>query len=295
MTFYRAHAIEEHWLPSAFVSQNFKITVQHPLSRTDDTELIPVVYAADSDHFFGGYSSMANALQLSGEVPRFILVGIGYGNARAAALLRARDLYTHEVRAHFAAELEHYACSPLAGGVCSMREITQTTDANEFLEFISQELIPFIAARYPVNPSDNSFFGYSAAGGFGLRTLFSKPDTFRRYVLGSPATCYEGDTYAITLAETFRASGRDAAAKVFMSVGELEEFERDLSKCDPVTGLYRLAKNLKTSPIAGLELTMRVFPGETHATAWTAAFSQGLKTVLSPATQAPFGPECRGS
>jgi predicted alpha/beta superfamily hydrolase len=114
-------------------------------------------------------------------------------------------------------------------------------DATEFLQFIRDELIPFIDALYPVLPNDNSYSGYSAGGGFGLYTLFTRPDTFRRYILGSPTSSVRGFEFGVELARTFIQSGRVMSAKVFLSVGELEEFERGLDHFGFVTGYYRLS------------------------------------------------------
>jgi predicted alpha/beta superfamily hydrolase len=289
-TAYHAHEVEDHVLRSAVVDQAFRIKVLQPMSRVDDSERFPVLYMTDSDEFFGAIATVATALQDAGETPRFILVGIGYENARAAVLLRSRDLYLHAIRERLQQMLEQLAHSPMAGADHDLRSITQTTDATEFLEFIRGELMPFINSRYPVLPNDDTFCGYSAGGAFGLYTLFTHPGTFRRYILGSPVTCHSGYDFGIELAESFIRSGRSLNAKVFMSVGELEHFDRGLDPFELVTGYYRLAKFLKQAAIPGLELTLRLFPGETHASAWTAAFIHGSKTLFGAVDRVPYWP-----
>ena len=81
------------------------------------------------------------------------------------------------------------------------------------------------------------------------------------------------------------------SARVFLSVGELEEFHAASTHFALVTGYIQLVKFLGQAGIAGLDLTTRIFPGETHATAWTAAFSQGLKSLFGPAATVPFWPD----
>lgn len=264
------------------------------MRRSDDSERFPVLYATDSDGFFGAFADLANILQAHGETRRFILVAIGYENAHAAGLLRMRDLFTHANRAHFQAVIEQLAASPLVGGLDDVKSITETTDASDFLQFILRELVPFVADRYPALPDDNSYFGYSAGGTFGLYTLFTEPRAFRRYILGSPATSYEGHHFATELARAFIGSGRVMDATVFMSVGELEEPGNAMGQFDLVTGYYLLAKFLQRAAIPGLDLRLRLFPGETHATAWTPAFSHGLKMLLGPAQEARHGPQFLG-
>lgn len=287
---FRNHEIKQHLIQSSAVAQVFTITVQQPIDRADDSEKFPVVYITDSDEFFGGVATLATALQFSGETPRFILVGIGYGDGRAAETLRMRDLVTHSIRGHFRAAIERVADSALFGGVDDLKVIA-ATDATHFLKFIREELMPFIDGHYPVIPGDNNYWGYSAGGCFGLYTLFTKPDTFKRYILGSPATSYAGQHFGIELAKAFMESGCTLEAKIFVSVGELEEFTPWFSQFELVSGYYRLVKFLKQSAIAGLELTSQVFPGETHATAWTLAFSRGLKALFGAVDQVPYWPQ----
>jgi uncharacterized protein len=286
---FRVHAIDEHVIRSDIVAQSFRIKVQRPCSRADDTERFPVLYATDGDELFAALAALSSILQAHGEVPRFILVGIGYENARAAGLLRTRDYYTHGMRAVLQEEIQQLARSPRVSGVADLDAIIGSTDAAEFLEFITAELIPFIDGRYPTLPDDINYFGFSAGATFGLRTLFTRPATFRRYVLASPVVICKDRGFALEWAEAFIGSGRGLRAKVFLSVGELEEFR--LGQFHFVSGHYALAKLLRRAAIPGLELTLRLFAGETHATAWAPAFSHGMRALFGPADGVPFVPE----
>jgi predicted alpha/beta superfamily hydrolase len=255
-----------------------------------NTERFPVLYVTDSDHFFGGLADLANLLQVMGDTPRFVLVGIGYEPAEASRLLRWRDFVSHSIRRRFHSVLEQLIASSLVQGVSDLKEITETTDASDFLNFIRDELMPFVNDRYPTVHGDSSYFGYSAGGTFGLYTLFRRPDTFRRYILGSPATSFSGDNFGTELVREFVASEAVANAKVYISVGELEEFERGQSQCDLVSGYYLLRKVLQQVNIPGLDIAGQVFPGETHSTAWTLAFSHGLRKLLGPVDRVPYVP-----
>jgi len=270
-----------HLLASAIVAQTFRLQVQAPVSQIQGKERFPVLYVTDSDMFFHGLGVLASTLQAHGETQRFILVGIGYENARLGELLRQRDFYTHAVRQLYRRETERVARSQ------NLEVVEYDTDAGEFLRFIREELMPYIDGRYPTRVGDNGYFGYSAGGAFGLYTLFTQPGTFKRYILGSPTTSYAGHRFAIPQLQTFIDSGRSLDADVFLSVGELEELSRGLAQFELVTGLYGLAKALRQADIAGLRWRMRVFPGETHATAWTLAFSHGLRALFCPVDQAP--------
>jgi uncharacterized protein len=278
----RAYDIDDFLIESKSIDQTFRIQVFQPSSCRPSKELLPVLYATDGDLFFHGLASMANMMQLLGEAPPFILVGIGYQDARASELLRWRDFPTHEIRWRFVSMLERLLRSEYVSGIDSLDQIVKTTDARQFLDFIQVELMPLIRNRYPVRPYDNSYCGYSAGGSFGLYTLFNQPECFGRYILGSPATSCDGQNFGIELANSFVRSGRTMSNRVYISVGELEEFKQGHEDLDLVVGYYRLVKFLRRAEIPGLDLITQVFPGETHATAWMWAFSHGVRQLFDP-------------
>jgi predicted alpha/beta superfamily hydrolase len=288
---FESHETRVHLISSMAVTQTYRIKVQLPMRLSNGTERFPVLYCTDSDDFFDGLATIANILQLLGEAPRFILVGIGYENPRLSHLLRMRDLFPDDIRTCFQAEIEQTAVSPLIGEVVDTNAVTNTTDAKDFLNFIRGELIPFVDAHYSTIPGDNSYSGYSAGGAFGFYTLFTEPATFGRYILGSPATSHSGRHFGIELAKSFIRSGQTMGTKVFMSVGDLEEFKRGQTQFDLVTGYYLMAKFLMQAAIPGLDLTIRLFPGETHATAWSPAFSHGVRALFGAVDQVPFWPK----
>jgi uncharacterized protein len=285
---YKTPEVHHHVIESQVVAQRFLVKVWQPIRRADDSERFSVWYATDSDEFFPGLANMAAELQLVGDTPRFVLVGIGYENSHDAEMLRMRDLFPHGARRLFQRTVEQLASSALAGALRDVAAIMETTDASDYLRFIREELMPFIADHYPVDPRDSSFYGYSAGGTFGLHALFTQPETFTRYILGSPATSYAGNHFGIDIAKSFICPGRRIDAQVYMSAGELEEF---YGKFDLVSGYYLMAKFLKEASIPGLDLKVRLFPDETHATSWTLAFTHGLKTLLGRAAQTPWWPE----
>jgi predicted alpha/beta superfamily hydrolase len=287
------YEVQSHSIASRFVAQTYRIRVLLPMRRADESERFPVVYATDGDDLFDGLAVFSKSLQLHGETPRFILVGIGYEPAGAAAVLRWRDFATPDIRVRFEQELRAVAESPLVSGLDDFGVVSGTTDARDFLRFICEELMPFVNERYPTVPDDTCYSGYSAGGTFGLLTLFTQPQSFGRYILGSAATSYDGEQFMVPLAREFSRSGAALNAKVFLSVGELEEFKRGLEQFDLVSGYTLLAKFLALERIPGLDLTLRLFPNETHASAWGPAFSHGLRAVFGPADQVPYSPDYR--
>ena len=151
--------------------------------------------------------------------------------------------------------------------------------------------MPFIAGRYPTLANENNYFGYSAGALLGSIRYLRGRIRFKRYILGSPASSYKGQDFGLELAKEFIKAKQAMDAKVYLSVGELEEFKKGHEHLELVTGYYRLTKFLKQSAIPGLDLKGEVFPGETHATAWALAFIHGLKALFGPVDQVPYWPD----
>jgi predicted alpha/beta superfamily hydrolase len=210
-------------------------------------------------------------LMMLGDVPRFIAVGIGYPAASSimqGLVIRARDLTPVVAKADVGGGF------PIAG---ALRPAVESGGAAKFLAFIRDELIPFIDAKYPTNPKDRIYWGDSLGGLFGTYVLFTKPETFNRYILGSPSLWW-ADEDAIRLGEEYLKTHDDLAANVFIGVGGLEE----QGKFRMVTNVLRLERMLRAKKLPGLTLTTRIFPDETHTTVAPMNFIRGLVSVLGP-------------
>src|ERR1700689_1357093 len=107
------YEVQSHSIASRFVAQTYGIRVLLPMRRANGSERFPVVYAGDGDDLFDGLVAFSKSLQMHGETPRFILVGIGYEPPGAAAVLRWRDFATPGIRARFERELHAVASTPL--------------------------------------------------------------------------------------------------------------------------------------------------------------------------------------
>ena len=187
-----------------------------------------------------------------------------------AFAMRTRDLTPVE-----ATEVPGSARMPIAG---LLKPTIATGGGPRFLEFIRDELIPFIDARYPTNPKDRGYWGDSLGGLFGCYVLFTKPDTFNRYIIGSPTVSW-ADENVMKLAEGYVNSRDDLAATVFLGVGGLEEEGPDAARYRTVTNVLRLEKLLRAKKLPGLQLTTHVFPDETHITVAYMNLIRGLVAV----------------
>jgi len=97
----------------------------------------------------------------------------------------------------------------------------QFGQASSHLEFIRKDVIPYVENHYRTDPSERSYFGYSAGGLFGSYILLSQPDTFKNYILGSPSVQRDID-YLTELNSKAEVRKKRLDANVFISSGTLE-------------------------------------------------------------------------
>lgn len=298
-------AVETHLIRSAHVQQIFRIQVMRPTMRKGETSRFPVVYATDGNWTFDALKGISYSMQLSGrDAPRFILVGIGYPSdcPEAGALLRGRDMM-------FPGYPKFSTTPPPLDGVLVADEGTKDLyGAEEFQRFIETELVQFIDDKYESIPTDRTYFGHSLGGGFGLYTLFTRPELFKNYIISSPGLFFHGETsagirydnydFVLGYARSFIESGRNVGGiKVYLSAGSEEEFESEYAQWRLTSSTRRMAETMNSAALPGLELFTEVFPGETHMTVWPMAFIHGVQAIFGigawrTAAEAAAGKRC---
>ena len=259
-------------LESSIVDDTYRLHISLPVTYANSNKTYPVVYLTDGNGLFPLTQSIAEGLSTGLEIPRLIVVGIGYDTDKSMQWerYRERDLLPTNASARDASRRQEFTRTGIRRG-----------QAGAFLRFIRQELKPFINANYRTNPDDSTFVGTSYGGLFGLYVLFHQPDTFNRYVIGSPAIHHD-NRVVLTYESRYAAHHDDLPVRVFMSVGAREELDDPF--IEPlfqfVTNTKTLAKTLEERRYPGLQLTTHVFEDETHGSVVPATFSWGLRVVF---------------
>ncbi len=263
--------VESFSIKSKNVDQTFEINVYVP--EACKKKRCSTLYFADSDVFFGPISGLMGAIDHVG-VPQQVVVGIGYpGNAVTSNwhVLRLRDLLFEMPED----QLERIKGLPYADLTLS----DFGKGAPKFLDFIREELFPIIENRYPVLPNDRTYFGISGGSRFGWYTMFTKSDSFKRYVLGSSAPRFYIDTI-----REFAQQGKSLDAKLFFATGldeSLEHYHGDRAYFSTFVADYiEYAALLHELNIPGLEFSHKAWPDETHFTAWVPTFMHGMRAVF---------------
>lgn len=163
----------------------------------------PVIYTTDAAWHMDMLSGSTEFI-----MPDAILVGISwqkdFGHERAHAS-RFRDYLTVKIES---------ASLP-------------TGEASHHLSFIRDEVIKYVENHYRTDPTKRAYFGYSLGAAFGAYILFSEPDTFKHYILGSPAFSEQTLAYLDNLEARTAPRQQDLNANVYVTVGELETREME--------------------------------------------------------------------
>lgn len=235
----------ERFMYSDSAKDTFRILISVPDNYSLSEKKYPVLYVLDGDIAFGMAASIARYLQIGDNIPEIIIVGIGYGSAdKSAGEKRRRDY------------------RPVTSG-----------GAESFMMFLENELIPFIDSNYRSIPGERTINGYSIGGLFGLYTLFTRPDLFNRYIIGSPSLSW--DNYSIfNYEENSSDKISDKKLNIFISVGSEESDEKYFNPID------NLVTQIQDRNYSGVELEAKVFDGSTHLMGPPETLTHGLISVF---------------
>ncbi len=245
-------------LESSAIGQEFEIDVALPRGYDDSDDAYPVIYVTDGRLYFSIVASNTYILQLAGEIPPSIIVGIGYpGDVMASGALRQRDL-TPTVN------------NPESG--------FPEGGADLFLEFIENSVKPFVNSNFRTDEDRETLVGHSLGGLFAIYALFNERDLFENYVISSPSIWWENNS-GFEYEESYAESRSNLEKRVFISSAELEETEGDENQM--VTNARSLYQNLNGREYSDLGLEYVLFDDETHLSVMAPATIRGLKFVLN--------------
>ena len=168
------------------------------------------------------------------------------------------------------------------------RDLTPTFEGSEFaagpsdkfLAFLADELIPKMAAEYPIGKY-RILAGHSNAGMFSLYAFIRRPEVFQANIALSPSFGLD-DRFVALLG---RALAKSALEPRFVFLGAGGDEEADIS-----VGALRFAKTFEGAPSANLEYHYEVFPGETHGSVGLRAYYRGLEVLGQPDAAMAYGP-----
>lgn len=259
---------ELHFISSTKVNQEFNLFVSLPHTYAQSEQAYPVVYVLDGNFLFGITTQTVRLLYFPEELQELIIVGVGYPDIHSFGSsmgVRTRD-YTPSSH-------DWYETKYATPGSNAPKFVGEGQAAN-FLQFLSEELVPYINTNYRTLPDENALMGRSFGGLFALYALFKQPDTFTRYFVGSPSLWWHT---IFDIEKDCFSSHDDLKAWLFMAIGgEEPDFM--------ISDMYKMVSTLKGRNYPSLEIVTHFFPGESHMSVIPAFISRGLKAAFANTT-----------
>lgn len=253
--------LETHEIQSLYLGVTRQVTVWTPSRSRTRVDRYPVLYLNDGQNLFDPARAFAGNTWRVGEtarrlvrarrIPPLIIVGIDHGGAR-----RGREYLPVED------SLNPTATEPLG---------------REYAEFVTREVMPFIARTYPVarGPSNTGFGGSSYGAIAALNTAMIKPGKFGRLLIESPSL-YVGNKFVLR-----RASGVSRwPSRIYLGVGTAETRNPQRNE-ETVAHVLELEAILRRAGLGARRLRVVVEDGATHSEgAWAKRLPQALEFLF---------------
>jgi predicted alpha/beta superfamily hydrolase len=192
------------------------------------------------------------------EYEQSIIVGISYSKGDDIGKSRARDF-----------------TPPISSDEKAKNNKEEKGKADLYVKFIAHELLPYLISHYPVDTNKKIFAGHSYGGLLGAYILFTQPNLFDYYLIGSPSLWY-GKKVLFNLEADYAKTHKDLKARVFMATGADEE--------DPEYGMVKnmlvLDKQLQARHYPQLLLVTETLPDQGHLSVYPTFITQGLLWAL---------------
>lgn len=220
----------------------YNLQILYP-DNYDTVAQYPVVCLLDGDWYFNEMAEIVNKKFTSD----LILIGIGYktGNNRAKDFtFPADDMYSN------------------------------SGYANEFIQFINYELLPFIQLDLSIKPSELTLAGHSLGGYFALYQLFQQdfPNPFDNIIAASPSLFWS-EAYILDLEEEFYNNNDTLNKKVLITMGDLEGVTMN-------TMFDAFNDKIESRNYSGLLFMHMLYENITHNNNPIISFEEGISLIL---------------
>ena len=238
----------------------YEIRVWLPEDYTRGGKVYPLTLLLDADYQFPLGVSILEHLAQRDQADESVVVAIAYLNSRRNPYWyrrnRSRDYTPTKVpTGGYGAEFQQYS----GGG-------------EKFLRFIADELMDSLQSKYRIASSGHTYVGHSFGGLFGAFIIAEQPNLFSNYLLISPSLWYD-DRLMIRRMQKNAGSGLAEATQIYLAVGDHE----NQTGRPMVDELQMYAAAIREQEDPAVNVTVRVFDDETHASIYPAALSAGLR------------------
>lgn len=207
-------------------------------------EKLPAIYALD-----GGYGIAGPIAQM--------MVGVGTMSPAYVVSIGYREGETGWHRT----DLLHRTA--IEGGV------TYGGGGDRFEGFLTEELRPFLEAKYPLDPARAILFGHSFGGLFAANVLAESPDAFAGYIVASPSVWIDPQVL-----EKISSVAKENPHRIFVAAGGDEEPRM-------LNGTNQLTATLTAAP-SNFRVEKKIWAGEDHISYYPLLVEAAFAWILPP-------------
>ncbi len=271
--------VQSFTFQSPSMGVRFSLNVGMPAGyKAGDGKKYPALIVTDGDFTFTTVNSAAQ--NLSGAITPLFIISVGTALDEGEQEHTRRRIYEFsppgwDRKDPFGQAVESF-CQRFKAeeGRC-------TGGAGKFLTAIASEMIPQLAAKFPIDTTQLGLFGLSAGGFFASWVIFQPNSPFKKYIISSPAMSYgRGEIYR---QEAHYAEGhKDLPVGIYLAAGGLEAQDPQLEGMgEIVSGMSHLAGLLATRKYPGLKVTIEYHPGMGHSDVMGTSVVRGLRTLYA--------------
>ena len=241
-------------LYSEILSEKRDIWIYLPKTE-DDPELnkqkYPVVYLLDAEEQYAGFRELIQRENADGSKLFRDIIVVGIRNIN-----RNRDLTpTHSVRNSKGKRTRGF--KPSGGG-------------DKFIDFIREELFPYIEEKYPVS-SERILLGHSLGGLTTINILLHHPEMFNCYIASDPSMWWD-DKFMLDEARKILGKKKFNGQWLYFSIANITPPVKDVThiqndtsaKTNHVRSIFELGDILQQNPGNGLHFSYKFYDQENH-------------------------------
>lgn len=269
--------VESFTFQSPSMGVRFSLNVGMPSGlRPGDGKKYPALIVTDGDFTFANVYQQASTL--AGVITPLFIISIGTSLEEGEEEHTRRRIYEFsppgwDRKDPFGQGVEGY-CKTFKSpeGRC-------TGGAEKFLAALTSEIMPLLAAKYPIDTKELGLFGLSAGGFFTSWVIFQPNTPFNKYIISSPAMSYgHGEIFRQEAA--YAKTHKDLAAGIYFSAGGLEVADPQLEGIgEIVSGMSHLAGVLASRQYPDLRMTIEIHPGMGHMDVMGTSVVRGLRSL----------------
>ena len=236
-----SEGVQEIEIRSKSTGDTYRIKVNLPFGYANGQNNYPVLYALDGNVTFGMVSDIAKLLSFERPNSAQLIVGVSYTSYKDWIGKRGRDF---------------------------MPNTRSVESVENYLRFITEELMPLINENFRTKSNENTIYGHSSAAVFGFYALFNNPKHFKNYILTSPSLDEDGG-YIKAMEQRYSPTHDGLKVNLYTSMGKGE-------KPEFIKAYRKFMEQLSQSDYQGISIRTDVFDG-THMSTMAPALVKGLE------------------